>query len=96
MVPTLQPGDWLLADPDAYRETAPTEGDLVLAPDPRMPTRVLVKRVVATDPDDWLRLAGDAPEASTDSRTFGAIDPATVAGRPWFRYWPPRRWGRIS
>jgi nickel-type superoxide dismutase maturation protease len=95
MAPTLQPGDWLLVDPDAYREEPPTTGDLVLVPDPRQPSRLLVKRVAQIDPDEWLRLAGDAPEASTDSRTFGSVDPATVAGRPWFRYWPPRRRGRI-
>lgn len=96
MVPTLHPGDWLLADPEAYDDMAPSDGDLVLAADPREPTRVLIKRVASVDPDGWLRLAGDAPEASTDSRTFGSVDPANVAGRPWFRYWPPRRIGRIS
>lgn len=96
MLPTLRSGDWLLVDPDAYRDTAPVEGDLVLAPDPREPTRLLVKRVAGIDPDDWLRLAGDAPEASTDSRTFGSIDPAEVVARPWFRYWPVRRIGRVS
>ena len=42
-----------------------------------------------------LRLAGDAPDASTDSRAFGAVDPTTVRGRPWLRYWPPRRIGRL-
>ena len=96
MAPTLQPGDWLLADPEAYRQRAPTMGDLVLVPDPRESTRLLVKRVAQVDPDDWLRLAGDAPGASTDSRAFGSVDPATVEGRPWFRYWPLHRWGRIS
>ena len=96
MVPTLQPGDWLLADPDAYREVAPVAGDLVLAPDPREPTRLLIKRVASVDPDDWLRLTGDAPEASTDSRTFGSVDPVRLAGRPWFRYWPLGRIGRVS
>ena len=30
MRPTLEPGDWLLADPDAYATVAPAVGDLVL------------------------------------------------------------------
>ena len=95
MAPTLEPGDWLLADPDAYRDSPPRVGDLVLVPDPRQPSRLLVKRV-AEVADGALFVAGDSPDASTDSRTFGSIDPASVAGRPRFRYWPPRRMGRIS
>ncbi|MFV2063889.1 MAG: nickel-type superoxide dismutase maturation protease [Chloroflexota bacterium] len=96
MEPTLRAGEWLLVDPDGYSRRMPVAGDLVLAADPRVPARLLIKRVAQVDPDGWLRLAGDAPDASTDSRTFGSVDPATVEGRPWFRYWPLRRWGRIS
>lgn len=95
MAPTLLPGDWLLADPDAFRRRPPAAGELVLVPDPRMPERLLVKRVAAAAADGTLELAGDAPEASTDSRTFGSVEAASVAGRPWFRYWPPRRVGRV-
>jgi nickel-type superoxide dismutase maturation protease len=96
MEPALEPGDWLLVDPDAYRDRAPRTGDLVLAPDPREPERLLIKRVASVDDDGDLELSGDAAEASTDSRTFGAIDAATVLGRPWFRYWPSSRFGRIG
>ena len=95
MMPTLQPGDWLLADPDVFRERRPRPGELVLVPDPRQPGRLLVKRVAAIEPDGWLSLLGDDTEASTDSRSFGAVDPATLEGRPWFRYWPLRRVGRV-
>jgi len=95
MAPTLEPGDWLLVDPDAYVRRTPVAGELVLAPDPRAPERLLIKRVVDVDPDGRLRLAGDAPDASTDSRTFGAIEPALVVGQPTLRYWPPRRVGRV-
>jgi nickel-type superoxide dismutase maturation protease len=95
MEPALEPGDWLLVDPDAYRARPPRAGELVLAPDPREPARLLVKRVGGVESDGRLRLLGDAPEASTDSREFGAIDAGTVAGRPWFRYWPLRRVGRL-
>jgi nickel-type superoxide dismutase maturation protease len=95
MSPTLVPGDWLLADPEAYRHRRPCVGELVLVPDPREPSRLLIKRVAGVASDGRLEVAGDRAEASTDSRTFGAIDPATVQGRPWFRYWPVGRSGRL-
>jgi nickel-type superoxide dismutase maturation protease len=95
MQPTLQPGDWLLVDPQAYRSRAPRRGDLVLAADPREPARLLVKRVSVVEPDGQIRVSGDAPAASTDSRVFGSLDPAAIEGRPWFRYWPPSRAGRV-
>jgi nickel-type superoxide dismutase maturation protease len=97
MSPTLEPGDWLLVDPDAYLEAPPQPGDLVLVPDPRAASRLLVKRVSETDHDGtMLFVAGDAPTASTDSRSFGHVEADRVEGRPWFRYWPPRRWGSIA
>jgi nickel-type superoxide dismutase maturation protease len=95
MSPTLVPGDWLLADPDAYRRRQPCLGELILVPDPREPARLLVKRVAAVASDGWLEVAGDDPDASTDSRTFGPVDPSSVRGRAWFRYWPARRMGRL-
>lgn len=96
MLPTLQPGDWLLVDPDAYRGQAPIEGDLVLVPDPRAPRLLLIKRVSEVhDSGRELFVAGDAAGASTDSRAFGSVATGSVEGRPWFRYWPPRNIGRI-
>jgi nickel-type superoxide dismutase maturation protease len=96
MEPALEPGDWLLVDPDAYLDRVPEPGDLVLAPDPREPERLLIKRVASVDADGTLALLGDAPDESTDSRVFGSIDPSTVRGRPWFRYWPMGRIGPIA
>ncbi|MEO7119034.1 MAG: nickel-type superoxide dismutase maturation protease [Candidatus Limnocylindrales bacterium] len=95
MAPTLLPGDWLLVDPDAFRSRRPAGGDLVVVPDPREPSRELVKRVATVDVDGRSTVRGDAPGASTDSRTFGPLDPATFLGQPWFRYWPLRRLGRV-
>ena len=95
MGPLLRPGDWLLVDPDAYRSRPPRVSDLVVVSDPREPERSLVKRVGAVEPDGRLVLLGDRPERSTDSRTFGPVDATAVLGRPWLRYWPPRRIGRI-
>ncbi len=97
MRPTLDAGDWLLADPAAYDSTPPAEGDLVLVPDPREPSRLLVKRVSEVLEDGReLWLSGDAHSASTDSRAFGSVSTETVEGRPWFRYWPPRRIGPVA
>ena len=95
MEPALEDGDWVLVDPDAFLSRSPRPGDLVLAPDPREPARVLIKRVGEATSDGRLTILGDAPDASTDSRVFGAIDPVLVRGRPWFRYWPLRRVGPL-
>ena len=97
MRPTLEPGDWLLADPEAFAEAPPRVGELVLVPDPRQPSRLLVKRVAEIhDGGRELFVTGDAHEESTDSRAFGSVDASTLEGRPWFRYWPPGRIGRLS
>jgi hypothetical protein len=86
----------LLADPDAYRGRSPGIDELVLVPDPREPRRLLVKRVSGVGASGWLLLVGDDPLASTDSRHFGEVDPATVEGRPWFRYRPLARFGPVA
>ena len=95
MAPTLLAGDWLLVDPDAYVRRRPRVGELVLVADPRQRGRLLVKRVSMTVGDAMIEVVGDAPWASTDSRQFGPVDADAVAGRPTFRYWPPRRAGRV-
>ena len=95
MTPALRPGDWLLVDPAGYARRAPRPGELVVVPDPREERRWLVKRVAAVGPEGDLFVAGDAPDRSTDSRVFGTLPPDRVVGRPWARYWPPRRIGRV-
>ena len=96
MRPTLEPGDWLLVDPEAYRDVPPKVGDLVLVPDPREPSRLLVKRVAEVhDAGRELFVTGDKHDASSDSRSFGSVSTETLGGRPWFRYWPLGRVGRV-
>ena len=88
MEPALRPGDWVIVDADAYREASPRRGEIALARDPRDPSRTLVKRVAAAA-SGGVRLLGDRPEASTDSRTLGAFPPSLLLGRVRWRYWPP-------
>ncbi len=96
MEPTLHDGDWLLVDPDAYRHLPPRVGDLVVAPDPRVSERLLVKRVARIEVDGALALAGDHPAHSRlDVEQIPPLSGDKLLGRPWFRYWPLPRIGRI-
>jgi nickel-type superoxide dismutase maturation protease len=96
MAPQLHPGDRLLVESFTYARRPPVAGEVVLAADPREPSRELVKRVFAVDAASrTLELRGDAPETSTDSRAFGAIPAARVRWRVALRYWPPARFGRV-
>jgi nickel-type superoxide dismutase maturation protease len=87
MAPTLLPGDRLLVEAVSYRLRPPRTGEVVLAADPRQPDRELVKRVAAVS-TDGLELAGDAPDASTDSRAFGPVPSTSIRWRVVCRYWP--------
>jgi nickel-type superoxide dismutase maturation protease len=91
MAPALLPGDRVLV----LRVRRPRVGEVVALPDPRLASRVLVKRVAAVD-GSRLTLLGDNPGQSTDSRTFGPVDRADIHGRVVYRYWPPERRGRLT
>ena len=96
MAPALLPGDRLVVESRSYARRAPRRGEVILAADPREPLRELVKRVVETDERAAVAdLRGDAPEASTDSRAYGAVPLAQIRWRAVFRYWPPARAGRL-
>lgn len=41
-------------------------------------------------------LLGDNRAVSVDSRRFGPVMRRQIAGRVWYRYWPPERRGRIG
>jgi len=97
MAPSLLPGDRLLVESRSYQGRPPRPGEVVLAADPRTPDRELIKRVATVDEGAGLAdLRGDAPDASTDSRDFGAVPLRAIRWRAVFRYWPPQRAGRIS
>jgi nickel-type superoxide dismutase maturation protease len=91
MRPTLEPGDRVLVTQS--RRARP--GDLVVVRDPRAPSRLVVKRVVAAS-DAGLTVRGDNAVWSTDSRRFGPVPTSSVRGRVVYRYHPPHRRGRIG
>ncbi len=93
MTPTLLPGDLLLVERRTFTRRAPRTAEVVLARDPRDPSRELIKRVVAVH-GCGVELRGDG-SASTDSRAFGTLPPDAIAWRVVVRYWPPSRVGRI-
>lgn len=91
MSPTLEPGDRLIA---VRTRSRPRPGDLAVTVDPRVPDRLLIKRVHALR-GGMVDLRGDHT-ASTDSRTFGMVPLAAVDACVVFRYHPPKRAGRVS
>ena len=93
MLPTLEPGDRLLVLRLGHRRGLRL-GDLVTVRDPRGdgPRRVLVKRVGDAEGES-VEVAGDNPDASTDSRSFGRVPLALVTGKVLYRYAPAERAG---
>jgi len=96
MAPALLPGDRLvvLRRPPVGRRW-PAPGAVVAVRDPRVPTRVLVKRVGSVDRGSGtVEVLGDSADGSTDSRTFGPVPRSAVVGRAVYRYAPAGRTGR--
>lgn len=80
MVPAYHDGDRLLVRYGARVRP----GDAVLARDPRLPERILVKRAVRREEGGWWLLA-DNPYAPGDSRQFGAVPDELVIARVLLR-----------
>jgi len=91
MEPALHDGDWMLVTSlgGPYRV-----GEIVLAADPRVPDRLVLKRIAAIT-GDRCTLLGDQPDQSTDSRQFGPIALGEIRGRAIFRYAPVGRFGPL-
>ena len=96
MEPTLHGGDHVLA----VRRRHVERGDVVVVSRPDRAGFELIKRVTAvggdhvegrTLRDGELWITGDAPGASTDSRSFGPVRRDAVAGVVLIRTWPLRR-----
>ncbi|MBN9494769.1 nickel-type superoxide dismutase maturation protease [bacterium] len=91
MEPALHDGDWLIVDLKAYTKRLPEPGHVVVARDPREPTREIIKRVERIEPFTGLTwLAGDNQHESTDSRHFGPVTREHLIGQVRWRYWHAR------
>lgn len=86
MVPTLHSGDQLLVWLRPVRR--PRAGRIVLVALPGRP--LSVKRLLAVTPDG-VRVEGDSPLASTDSRQLGLLSSRALAGTVLARLWPRPR-----
>ena len=95
MAPALHPGDRLVVLGLPWlAQPWPRPGTVVAVRDPRVPGRILVKRVTAIHRRaGTLEVAGDARAASTDSRSFGPVPRSSLIGRAVYRYAPPGRSG---
>jgi len=91
MEPALHDGDWLIVDLKAYAKRMPEPGHVVVARDPREPSREIIKRIARVEPEHNLTwLAGDNQNESTDSRHFGPITREQLIGQVRWRYWHGR------
>jgi hypothetical protein len=110
MAPALLPGDWLLLDPTGGRWPRPSSIVVIREPGTGILAikRVAARGRGGSGNGDGLDaplprplaareawLLGDAPTGSIDSRTYGPLDADELVARAWFRYGPPRRFGRL-
>ena len=81
MAPALLAGDRLVVVGLPWLpQPWPEPGAVIAVRDPRLPSRILIKRVAAVDRrHGTLEVVGDRRAASTDSRTFGPV--STILGR---------------
>ena len=87
MVPTLRDGDRVLV---RLGTVSTPVGCVVLIELPGRP--LSVKRLVAVEAEGQVRVEGDNPYGSTDSRELGALPSETIKGVVLARLWPrPRR-----
>jgi nickel-type superoxide dismutase maturation protease len=86
MTPGLVEGERVLVNKAAYWFARPRPDDVVVLRDPRTPARLLIKRIERAAGADAWEVAGDNPDASTDSRAFGPVQRGHIVGKVWLRY----------
>jgi nickel-type superoxide dismutase maturation protease len=84
MFPTYRSGDRVLVSRSWYRIFSPKVGDVVIVRHPDDDT-MLVKRILRIT-SNGVFVAGDNPEASTDSRTLGMLSNELIVGKVIWRY----------
>ena len=77
MAPALNDGDVVLVKPTRRVKT----GDVVLARHPFKQSVKLLKRISEINEHGRFVLKGDNPEESTDSRSFGSIEPSDIIAK---------------
>lgn len=89
MTPTLQPKDLILVNPNAYLDTSPQVGNIVLARRPHHNNLIIVKRVRQVREDGACFLIGDNsfPLESTDSRSYGFVPSQLILGQVTSLFW---------
>ncbi|MFW2380754.1 MAG: nickel-type superoxide dismutase maturation protease [Acidimicrobiales bacterium] len=86
MVPTLEPGDFVLMQPSS--QPVPS-GEIVVAQHPRDPSLLIVKRSRPDGEGYWL--TSDNESEGSDSRDFGPVEASAVLGRVTMVMDHPRR-----
>ena len=76
MEPSYHDGDVVIA----HRFARYKENDVIVCHDPRERDRLLIKRVHSVALSSYT-VVGDNPDASTDSRSFGAVQKKDIIGR---------------
>ena len=76
MEPTYHDGDGVIV----CRSMRYKKNDVVVCHDPRNAERLLIKRIHSVTENDYT-LYGDNVSASTDSRSFGAVEKEAIAGK---------------
>ncbi|MFL6373753.1 MAG: nickel-type superoxide dismutase maturation protease [Pyrinomonadaceae bacterium] len=77
MRPTLEDGDVVLTQSTCHVAV----GDIVLAAHPFKSSVTILKRLTAIDEDGRAELLGDAPDESSDSRSFGSMPLDQISGK---------------
>lgn len=81
MMPTLKADDIVLVDKQAYANTLPLSGEIVVAHHPYHKKLLIIKRVTDITVEKRIQLESDNPQAGSDSRQFGTVALAKLVGR---------------
>ncbi len=81
MSPLYLDGDYVTVDCTVYSQTKPSVGDIVLCQHPYIKDYLMIKKIESIDEKGRFFVVGINKQASTDSRSFGAIAGALIIGK---------------